>query len=284
MTAGTEGHATRRVPGDAGHPAPADWLRIARARVALELTLFRREPQQIVFSLAYPVLMMVIFGSVFGDRTISDGVTFPQYFLAGIAATGIMLTSFQSVAIGIAHERDTGLLPRLRLVGTPPISYFAGKAGLVLVTTAAQLAVLLLVASIAFDVPMPTEPGRWLTFAWVCMAGALAGTVLGIAVASAVSTAAAAVSGVTAFAVVLQFFSGVFFVFSELPGWMQHVASLFPLRWMTLGMRSVFLPEEAAVVEVGGGWQHPLTAAVLLAWIVVGVFLCQRWFRWSNTD
>lgn len=284
MTAEAEARASEPLAGAGGILPPAGWVRIARARIALEITLFRREPQQIVFSLSYPVLMMVIFGSVFGERTIAGGVTFPQYFLAGIAATGIMLTSFQSVAIGIAQERDIGLLPRLRLLGTPPVAYFVGKAGLVLVTTLAQLAVLLLVASTAFDVAMPTEPNRWLTFAWVAIAGALAGTVLGVAVASAVSSAAAAVSGVSAFAVVLQFFSGVFFVFSELPEWMQQVASVFPLRWMTLGMRSVFLPDEAAAAEVGGGWQHPLTAAVLLTWVVVGVVLCQRNFRWSNTD
>lgn len=269
---------------DARTPAAAGWLRIAVARGALELTLFRREPQQIVFSLAYPVLMMVIFGSVFGDRTIAGDVTFPQYFLAGIAATGIMLTSFQSVAIGIASERDIGLLPRLRLLGTPPVSYFLGKAVLVLVTAVTQLAVLILVAAVAFDVPMPTELARWLTFAWVSLLGALAGTVLGVAAASAVSSASAAVSGVTGFSVVLQFFSGVFFVFSELPSWMQHVASVFPLRWMTLGMRSVFLPDQAAAVEVGAGWQHPTIAAVLLAWVVVGTLLCQRTFRWSNSN
>lgn len=284
MTSTTETRSSDGQPDHGVGTPAAGWSRIARARVALEIRLFRRQPQQIVFSLAYPVLMMVIFGSVFGERTLAGGVTFPQYFLAGIAATGIMLTSFQSVAIGIAHEREIGLLPRLRLLGTPPIAYFLGKAGLVLLTTVAQLTVLLLVASLAFDVPLPTEPDRWVTFAWVTTAGALAGTVLGVAVASAVSSAAAAVSGVTAFAVVLQFFSGVFFVFSELPPWMQQVSSMFPLRWMTLGMRSVFLPDEAAAVEAGGGWQHPLTATVLLLWVVVGALLCHRTFRWSDTD
>lgn len=284
MTATTGPRPPSSLSGRAAGISAAGWSRVARARVALEVRLFRRQPQQIVFSLAYPILMMVIFGSVFGERTLAGGVTFPQYFLAGIAATGVMLTSFQSVAIGIAHERELGLLPRLRLLGTPPVAYFLGKAGLVLLTTVAQLAVLLLVAWLAFDVPLPTEPERWLTFAWVTTTGALAGTVLGVAVASAVSSAAAAVSGVTAFAVVLQFFSGVFFVFSELPRWMQQVSSAFPLRWMTLGMRSVFLPDEAAAVEVGGTWQHPLTATVLLLWVVVGGLLCHRTFRWADTN
>ena len=266
-----------------GPVPPPRWYRIARTRISLEVRLFFREPQQVIFSLAYPVLMMVIFGSVFRGQTVTGNVTFPQYFLAGIAATGIMLTSFQSLAIGITQERDLGLLPRLRLLGTPPIAYFVGKAGLVVLTTAAQLAALLFVASVAFDVPMPTTADRWLTFAWVSIAGALAGTVLGIAVGSVLSSVAAATAGVSSFAVVLQFFSGVFFVFSELPSWMQQVASVFPLRWMTLGMRSVFLPDEAAAAEVGGGWQHPLIAAVLLSWIVVGTLVCHRKFRWTKT-
>ena len=105
--------------------------------MGLELRLFFRERQQVVFSFAYPVVMLVIFGSVLGGDVRPGGVPFPQYFLAGIAATGIMLTSFQALGTSIAAERETGQLERLQLLGTPPVAYFAGKAGQVLVTTAA---------------------------------------------------------------------------------------------------------------------------------------------------
>ena len=74
-------------------PAPPSTLRIALARVRLELRLFARDPGQVAFSFAYPVIMLVIFGSVFGDDEVVPGVGFRQYFLAGIAATGVMLTS-----------------------------------------------------------------------------------------------------------------------------------------------------------------------------------------------
>ena len=49
-------------------------------------------------------------------------------------------------------------------------------------------------------------------------------------------------AAVTPFALLLQFISGVFFQFSEIPTWMQTFASLFPLKWMAQGLRSVFLP------------------------------------------
>jgi ABC-2 type transport system permease protein len=265
-------------------PAPPSAARISLARVRLELRLFARERQQVVFSFAYPVVMMVVFGSVLGGDVVPGGVPFAQYFLAGIAATGIMLSSFQSLATSIAAERETGQLERLQLLGTPPVAYFAGKAGLVLVTSAAQLALLLPVAHYGYDVPLPADAAHWAAFAWVALLGSLAGTVLGIGASALRGSAASVTTAVSAFAVVLQFFSGVFFVFGGLPGWMQQIAALLPLKWLTQGMRSAFLPEGAASFEVAGGWEHGRTALVLAAWVIIGVVVCVRTFRWRRAD
>ena len=263
-------------------PAPPSAARIGLARVGLELRLFSRERQQVVFSFAYPVVMMVIFGSVLGGDERPGGIPFPQYFLAGIAATGIMLTSFQALGTAIAAERETGQLERLQLVGTPPVAYFAGKAGQVLVTTAAQLALLLPVARYGFDVPMPDNLGHWLTFGWVAALGALAGTVLGVAVSGLPGSATSVSTGISAFAIVLQFFSGVFFAPDETPGWMQQVAALLPLKWLNQGMRSAFLPDAAGAFEPAGGWEHGRTALVLVAWVIIGTVVCVRTFRWRR--
>ncbi|RFU22913.1 ABC transporter permease [Geodermatophilus marinus] len=269
-------------PAAAPPPAPPSAVTVGLARIGLELRLFVRDAGQVVFSFAYPVIMLVIFASVFGDEEVLPGVGFPQYFLAGIAATGVMLTSFQAVGTAVTEERDRGDLARLQTLGTPPLSYGIGKAGQVVLTTVVQLTVLLAVARLAYDVPLPTEPARWLTFAWVVVLGILAGTVLGIAVAGVVGSARSAGAGIPAFAVVLQFISGVFFIDSDLPGWMDTVAAVFPLRWMVQGMRSVFLPDSAAVAEQAGSWQHGTTALVLAAWVIIGAVVCARTFRWRR--
>ena len=268
----------------ATRPAPPSTLRIGRARAKVELLLFFRDPAQVIFSFAYPVLMMLIFASVFRQDTVAGGVTYKQYFLAGIAATGIMLASFQALGIRIALERDDGELARLQALGTPPAAYFLGKAAQVLATTTLQLVALLLVARFAFDVPMPQDASHWFVFAWVAALGALAGTVLGIAVSLLPRRGRSADTVIASIAIVLQFFSGVFFVYSRLPAWMRDVAAVFPLKWLTQGMRSAFLPDAAKHAEVGGSWQHGWTAAVLAAWIVVGVLVCARSFRWRRAS
>jgi ABC-2 type transport system permease protein len=197
-------------------------------------------------------------------------------------AGGIMATSFQYLGIGIATERETGTLKRLAGTPLPEAAYFAGKVVQVMVCTVAETAVLLAVGTLFFHLHLPASPGRWWTFAWVFVLGTAACAVMGIAASSLPRSAASAAPVITLPFTVLQFISGVYVPFSSIPSWMQDVASLFPLAWMARGMRSVFLPSQAAALEPADSWQHGLTALVLVAWIAAGLMLCVKTFRWQK--
>jgi ABC-2 type transport system permease protein len=266
-------------------------LPVALVRAGVELRGFLRERDAVIFVLAYPVVMFAIFASVFGSQDQSAptsagevSVDFAQYFLPGMVATGLMLTSFQSLAISVALERDDGTLKRLRATPVPPAAYFLGKVGQILATSVVQVGALLLLARVGFGVPLPSDASLWATFAWVFVLSTAAGAVLGIAFSSVPRSGRSASAVVTSVVLVLQFVSGVFFPFYSLPSWMQSVASVFPLRWTAQGMRSVFLPDEARYLEVSESWQHGLTAAILVAWLVIGLVVGVRTFRWRRRD
>lgn len=157
--------------------------RVGLARTRLELTAFFREKDALIWTLLYPIVLLAIFGSVF-DQEIAPGVSFSQYFLAGMIATGLMLVSFQQLAIGIALERDDGTLKRLEGTPMPRAAYFIGKIGMVLVTAVAQITLLLVVAVLFFDIELPTDSSSWATFAWVSVLGITSGTLLGVAFSS----------------------------------------------------------------------------------------------------
>jgi ABC-2 type transport system permease protein len=263
-------------------------LRLGAARTGYEVRTFFRERDAVVFIFAYPIIMLAIFATVFGQdgATVGPppGIPFAQYFLPGMLATGIMLSSFQQLAISIAVERDDGGLKRLHGTPLPPAAFFLGKTGEVLVTSLVQTALLLAAAALFFDVPMPTTATAWATFAWVFVLGTAAGTLCGVAFSSVPRSGKSASAVVTPIVLVLQFISGVFFVFNDLPTWMQQVASVFPLKWMAQGMRSVFLPASAESWEVTGSWQHGATALVLLVWAVAALVVGVRTFRWQRRD
>ena len=257
-------------------------FKIGVSRGNLEIRQFLRQRESVVFTLLFPVLLLLIFGSVF-KNTISPGVTFSQYFVAGMIASGLINTGFQQLAIMIPLERDDGTLKRLRGTPMPPASYFIGNILAVLASMFVQILLLLLVGTLIFGVHLPTDIGHWITFTWVTLLGITGSTLLGIAFSSVPRSGRGASAMVTPIVLVLQFTSGVFFIFKDLPSWMQNVASIFPLKWLTQGMRSVFLPNDFASQEVAKSWQHGQVALMLSLWIVIGLVLALKTFRWERS-
>jgi ABC-2 type transport system permease protein len=139
---------------------------------------------------------------------------------------------------------------------------------------------MLTLGAVAFHVHLPTGGGNVLRFLWLSALALVTFTSLGIAFSSLARNGQAAAAIATPIVLFLQFASGVFFVYTKEPKWMQAIASVFPLRWLAQGMRSVFLPPAYGHAEVNGSFQLPRVALMLGIWSVVGLLLCRRTFRW----
>jgi ABC-2 type transport system permease protein len=261
---------------------PPSLLSVCAVRARVELLSFMREREAVVFTFAFPILLLVIFGAVFGRQELEGGISFAQYFVAGMIAAGLFASSFQNLGIAIPIERDSGALKRLAGTPMPRSAYFAGKVAVVAVVAAVQNVLLVVIGVLFYDLDLPASADRWVTYAWVSLLGLTACTLLGIAATAIVKNGRTAPAIISPIAIVLQFISGVFFVFSDLPSWMQEIASLFPLKWMTQGMRSVFLPESYQTIEPAGSWEHGRIALVLAAWCGLGLLVAVRTFRWRN--
>ena len=164
------------------HPS---WTSVAVDRMRVELKEFFRSREQMIFIFAFPMIFLVLFGSIFGAQTLgTTGVKFAQYFMAGMIATGIINTGFQSLAITISIDRDADGLKRLHATPLPSTAYFAGKMAQVLIVSIIQIAILIGLGVALYGVTMPTSFYAWFTFAWVFLLGTAASVTLGIATSS----------------------------------------------------------------------------------------------------
>jgi ABC-2 type transport system permease protein len=258
-------------------------IRNGISRGRLEILQFLRQGESVFFTFMFPVLLLVIFSSALKQK-LPDNVSFSRYFAAGMIATGLVNSGFQNLAIIIPLERDFGTLKRLR--GTPlsPISYFIGKVIMVLFSMTVQVILLLLAGGIFYHVPLPASFSLWIRFIWLLLLGTSTATLLGIAFARVPKSGRSASVMVTPIVIILQFFSGVFFIFTSLPKWMQDVADLFPLRWLTLAMRSIFLPDNFKYAEGAGGWQLGKSYLIVGAWFIAGLIIAIFTFKWSEED
>lgn len=267
--------------------APARILRLTWERTRIELKQFFRTPEQVFFTFLLPVLFVLIFSTIFSGEI--DGppgtekVEFAQYFVPGMIAAGIMSATFASLATTISIEQHDGLLRRLSGTPLPRSAYFGGKVGLALFTAALEVVLILGIGVALYGVNLPTEPEKWLAFVAVFIAGVSACSLLGIAYTRLIRSSSGAAAIVQPPYLVLQFISGVFLQFSQVPPFLQAIASIFPLKWMVQGFRYVFLPDWVAVDDYGGQWHMDLVLLVLAVWLVVSFVAARLWFRWDRT-
>jgi ABC-2 type transport system permease protein len=262
-------------------------IALGASRARYEVMTYFRQGDTVFFTFLFPVVMLTIFSVAFSEQSFGapgNEVSAAAYYLPGMLAAGVLLSGLQNMSVDIAMEKSDGTLKRLGGTPLPVISYFIGKIGQVLLTGLLQAGLLIAVAALAFGVKLPTTMDAWLTFAWVFLLGVATCAILGIGLSSLPRSGKSATAVIIPIVLVLQFISGVYLSFTNLPVWLQNVASVFPLKWLAQGMRSVFLPSTFEAAEAGGSWNLAGVAIVTGIWLVVGLILARLTFRWIRKD
>jgi ABC-2 type transport system permease protein len=261
-------------------------VRICAERAIVEWKVFFRNWQAAFFTFLLPILILVVFGSMFRGRIPGPAgtapVSFPQLMLAGMIGSTVFSTAFSGMAIGVAIEQHEGLLKRLAATPLPRTAYFVGKIAATLAVSLFSVTIMIALGVLAFDIRLPARPAQWATFVAVYVEGYVACAALGLAYTRLIPNSRAAPAIVQPPFLVLFFISGTFSLFTEMPGWLQQTAALFPLKWLAQAMRYVFLPAWFGAREPAGGAELGRVHLVLLAWIVAGLGGCLVFFRWHR--
>ena len=189
--------------------------------------------------------------------------------LGALLAFGVVIGPMYSLAM----EREDGTLLRLKSLPHGMQGYVTGQLLYHSLGLVPLLLVVLVPSLLIFDDLMSGGPGGWFTVAWVAVLGLLATLPIGMVLGSLVPGVQKVGTWGMLPIIVLTAISGIFFPIQALWGWVQAVAQAFPVYWIGLGMRSAFLPDAAAALEIGGSWRTGQTVLVLTAWAVVGMLV-----------
>ncbi|MFD4262642.1 ABC transporter permease [Streptomyces sp. NPDC058534] len=264
----TETHLERE---GARRAVRAPW-RAGLLRGGIELRHLLRNPKEMSGHLTNVVVALVIAGYV-SDDVPGTQTPMAHLVLAGFAAYLMFQIGLINLPQMLVTEREEGALLRLRATPGGIPAYLVAKCLLVVVTTVATLAVLLGLAALLVDGPLPQGPGGWVTLLWVTTLGLLAVVPLGAAIGAVLPNPREALALIMLPTMALLVTSGAVFPLTSLPVPVQQVASVFPLKWMAQGLRSALLPDSARAAEAAGSWELPMVALVLTAWAVLGFLL-----------
>ena len=211
---------------------------------------------------------------VAGSDLLLPSVALPG-ILGALLAFGVVI----GPAYALAMEREDGTLLRHKALPHGMQGYVTGQVLYHSLSLFPLLLVLLVPSFLLFDDVMSNGFAGWVTVAWVCVLGLLATLPLGMIIGSVVPSVQKVGTWGMLPIIVLTVISGIFFPIQLMWGWVQVVAQVFPTYWIGLGMRSAFLPDSAATLEIGDSWRTGLTVLVLGAWAVFGLLVTPRVLR-----
>jgi ABC-2 type transport system permease protein len=198
--------------------------------------------------------------------------TLPSAFGMGLAFAGLV-----NVAQLLVLDREDGTLLRAKATPNGMAGYFVGKIVLVGGMTLISF-VLQLVPGLFLVDGLHVDAAGWLTLLWLVPLAFVATMPLG-AVLGSIFESAQNMGLVMLPMFGLVAISGIFYPITSMPGWLQGIAQIFPIYWLGLGMRSVFLPDVLTAAELYHSWRHLETFGVLAAWTVVGLLIAPAILR-----
>jgi ABC-2 type transport system permease protein len=239
---------------------------LAWRQFRLERRMFWRNPTAAFFNFLLPLLFLFLIATAFGSDRDDLEVLVP-----GIAGMAVMTTTFTALAHSVTFLREQGILKRIQGTPLPAVSYFGGLIGSAIVNALVQVALVVAIGSVIYDLPWPAD---WLELAIFTIAGVTAFASLGVAFSQAIPNYDAAPAYVNAVFLPLIFISGTFYSTDSLPMVLDWIANAMPLKHAIDGIRDAMVVGDGLGDNVGA-------LAALSAWALFGIAAAARWFRWE---
>ena len=238
----------------------------------METKLFLREPIGAFFTLAFPLIMLFLFGSIYGNEPTplfgghgTMDISIPSYTAMIIATTGLM-----AITITMATYRENGILRRLRTTPVSPLIVMASQVIVVFAMTALGMLLLIVAGKLVYHVRFEGNP---LSVLAGFTLGSLSFFGLGFILAGLMPNARTAQVVGMVLLYPMLFLSGAGFPRELLPDAIKKVSTFLPLTYVVNLLRGLW---------IGDSWgSHWLDVGVLAGMLVLGIVISALTFRWE---
>ena len=215
----------------------------------VEMKLFSREPITVIFSLAFPLVTLLVLAAVFGnevDPEFRDAIPV-DYYVPGYLAIVIASIGLIGLPVHLAAYRERGILRRFRASSVSPWSLFAAQVAVSFVIAAVGSVLLVVAAVVLYDAQLPESPARLLlAFVISTLSFVSLGFLIGTLLASA--RAAQAVGLLLFFPMWLL--SGAGPPRGVMGGAMRAISDALPLTYVVTALQDAWLGLGSSVIEL----------------------------------
>ena len=239
-------------------------------QVRAEFFKYWRVPAFVVGTVAFPVMLFLLFGLSNSGQTLPQGTSVGAFLLTSFSAYGLIGIALFSFGVGVATERGQGWMKLLKATPMPAWTLFTAKIVMSLLFGALVLLLMAAVGSLFAGVRFAAL--EWLRWGATLLLGALPFSSLGFALGYwAGPNSASPIANLIYLP--LSFASGLFVPLSSLPEFLRDVAVYLPtyhygqLVWQTVGSRG----DLALIVGASSGSFQEHALWLLGTFVVFGV-------------
>ncbi len=245
-------------------------------QIGYQNRVFRRVPISAFFTLAFPLMFLLLFAAISGDIFIGGGheVSAAQFYVPGLAVFTAASATYTNIGISTAITRDEGILRRVRGTPLPRWVYLGGVVGSGVSIAAFGVLLMLVVGMIVYGVEVDLD--RALPAVITFVVGTASFAMLGLALAAVAPSGQSSPALAQATMLPMAFVSEVFFPLGDDPvRWLQVVGDVLPLKAFVEAFFTPFDPYHS-----GSGWE-PALLLRMACWGVFGALVAARRFRWE---
>lgn len=236
----------------------------------IELKLQLREPVGLFFTLAFPVMLLVLFGAIFGNEA--------EEFLGGYGQVDLSMSGYIGMIIGtigmlgipitLSNYRERGILRRLRATPLQSGSVLWSQVAAQTLITVVGILLLFIVGMVLFDLRIPDGD---VSIILAILLSAFSFFAIGFVLAGILPTARTAQAVGMAIFYPMLFLSGAAIPRFIMPEFVQQIAELLPLTHVVILIEDLWLK---------GTW-NLISLAVVTAVLILGLVLSRFTFRWE---
>lgn len=199
-----------------------DTLGVCLREAGFQFWAVARMPGFVLPSLLFPTMFYVFFGLLFGKSGDSNTAI---YMLGSFGTFGIMGPALFGFGVGVAMDRERGILALKRVAPLPPMAYMFARTAMAMLFALVIVLILFVLGALFGGAALPRA--EWWLLAITLVIGSLPFCALGLAIGLHVGGQASAAI-INLIYLSMSFLSGLWVPLSLMPHWLQELARVFP--------------------------------------------------------
>ena len=229
-----------------------------------------REPTGLVFGIALPLILLIIFGNIptFNEPIEGNSFTLFELYIPILMVTVLIFIGLLGLPIPLLRDRETGWLRRISTTPISPAKLLAAQVVINLILAAVGFTILIAGSILIFGVELAFDiPGFILSL----VLATLAMFSLGLLVTSVAPSQSTGNGMTLGLLYPLLFFTGVYVPIEVLPSGLQTVALFTPVGAAVKALNSSMV----------GLFPSFVPLIVMAAYAGIFSFVAIRYFRWE---